>query len=108
MLRDMPQVSNGRPMVQILISSIDMFVNFLRWLVIARIILSFFAMRGGAGPITQLVFSITEPILAPIRHAVARSPLGGSGMMLDFSPIIFFLLIGVVQNIVVHIILQFA
>ena len=94
-------------MGMILIESINMFVGFLRVLIFARIILSFMAVRGGGGAITHFVFSITEPILAPIRHALARSPLGGGGMMMDFSPLIFFLLIGVVQNLVVHIIIQF-
>ena len=92
----------------ILIDSVRMFAMFLQILVIARIILSWFAMQGGAGAITRFVFSITEPVLAPIRYALSRSPLGGSGMMMfDFSPLIFFLILRVVESLLVSILVQF-
>ena len=32
--------------------------------------------------------SATEPMLLPVRKLVDRSPLGGPGLILDFSPII--------------------
>lgn len=42
----------------------------------------------------KILWMLTEPILAPIRRAL---PIGGMGM--DFSPIIVFLLLGVVERV---------
>jgi YggT family protein len=69
-------------------------------LLLARVLLSWFpAARHNA--LFKLLFSLTEPILAPIRSVIQKSPLGGPGMMLDFSPIIAFFLITLLQNILV-------
>ena len=64
-------------------------------LIIARALLSWFPISQGGilGAIFVLVSSITEPIIYPIRRLVQRSPLGGGGMMIDFSPMIAMLLI---------------
>ena len=94
-------------MALILIDSITMFANFLRILLFARIILSFIAIGGGAGGITRFIYAITEPILAPIRGILARSPLGGAGMMVDFSPLVFFLLISLFESISRAVLIQF-
>lgn len=37
--------------------------------------------------------SVTEPLMAPIRKLLYKSPLGGPGMMLDISPIIVLFII---------------
>ncbi|MCL1995937.1 MAG: YggT family protein [Defluviitaleaceae bacterium] len=94
-------------MIPILIQSLDMFFNFVRFLLIARIILSWVALArgGGGGPITNIVFSLTEPFLAPIRSIISRSPLGGPGMMIDFSVLIVFLLLPVVRNLIVSVLI---
>lgn len=47
----------------------------------------------------DLLYQVTEPILAPIRNLLQRSSFGRN-MMFDFSPIIAFLLIGLLRNIV--------
>ena len=49
----------------------------------------------------ELLYQVTEPILAPIRNLIARSPFG-KNMMFDFSPIIAFLMIGLIRNIVLN------
>ena len=91
-------------MIPILIDAVVMFFTFLRFLLLARVILSWVTMgRGGGGPITNIVFNLTEPLLAPVRSILNKSPLGGPGMMLDFSVIIVFLLIPVVQNIIINV-----
>ena len=46
-----------------------------------------------------LLYQVTEPILAPIRSLIQRSSFG-QNTMFDFSPIIAFILIGVVRNII--------
>jgi YggT family protein len=49
--------------------------------------------------LVDLLYQVTEPILAPIRNLIQRSSFGRN-MMFDFSPIIAFLLIGLLQNII--------
>ena len=46
----------------------------------------------------EILFQITEPLLAPVRRMFQKSPLGGS--MLDFSPIITLFLIQIVANLI--------
>jgi YggT family protein len=57
---------------------------------LAMIILSWIA-PGSANPAVFLLYQITEPVMAPVRRVLP--PMGG----LDFSPILVFVLINVVQ-----------
>ena len=86
-------------MIMILIDSVQYFAMFLRYLLFARMILSWLPVGGG--PITRTIYNLTEPMMYPIRSLIQKSPLGGPGMMLDFSPIIVLLLIQVVSNIII-------
>ena len=45
------------------------------------------------GPIAEFLFTVTEPILAPIRSLMPR-------MMFDFSPMLAILLLNVIARIV--------
>lgn len=47
----------------------------------------------------DLLYQVTEPILAPIRALIQRSSFG-KNMMFDFSPIIAIILIGVLRTII--------
>ena len=56
--------------------------------IFGRIILSWFPVSPG-GPVAQIsgvLYSITEPVLGPIRRIIP--PLGVGGMGLDLSPMI--------------------
>ena len=70
-------------------------LNIYWWAVIASIVMSWIlAASGNMNPhyILRLIWQLTEPIMAPVRKVVP--PMGG----LDFSPIIFFVLISLIQN----------
>jgi len=71
--------------------------NILTGLVIIRVLLSWMPMVRG-GRFVELIFAFTEPVLAPVRKIIDRSPLGGPGMMLDFSPIVAFVLLGFLRS----------
>jgi YggT family protein len=90
-------------MKEILYSAVDYFCRFLYIALLARVILSWFPIARNSKPV-QLLFSLTEPILAPIRSVIQKSPLGGPGMILDFSPIIAFFLIQIIQNVLLGLI----
>lgn len=87
-------------MVPILMQSFSLFFYFLRVLLIIRIILSWLALGGIGGGLFRFIYNLTEPLLMPIRNILHRSPLGGPGMMIDFSPIVLFILIMVAENLI--------
>ena len=64
----------------------------------ARIILSWFPIEAGSGLATVygFLYSITEPVLGPIRRVIP--PLGAGGMGIDLSPIIVFFAITILQG----------
>ncbi|MCZ6853281.1 MAG: YggT family protein [Gammaproteobacteria bacterium] len=70
-----------------------LFVSGIRWIILIVIIASFIA-PGSQHPILSLLRQITEPVLAPARRLLP--PMGG----LDFSPILVFLLLGVIEIVV--------
>lgn len=72
-------------------------LNILQWLIVARAISSWIFMRNPGSPIYQLLVSITEPIVAPVRGLLA--PLMGRSMF-DFSVLGSYLLIEVLEYIV--------
>jgi YggT family protein len=65
-------------------------VNVYFFALLAVIILSWVA-PGGNNPALHLLYQLTEPVMAPFRKMLP--PLGG----LDFSPILVFILINVIQ-----------
>lgn len=75
--------------------------NILYFLLIVRIVLSWFAINP-YNEIAQLLYRITDPILAPFR----RLPLQIG--FIDFSPIAAFLVLWFVRNFVVGVLLQLA
>jgi len=86
-------------MIPALVRTVDTLFWVVYLMLFARIILSWFPIRDNR--LIELLFMLTEPILAPIRSLVRRSPLGGSGMMIDFSPLIAFILIRLVANFLI-------
>ena len=62
-----------------------------------RVIVSWLPMSRD-NQFIRVLYQITEPVLAPIRGLIERSSLGKGMMMIDFSPIIAFLLIGFLKS----------
>ena len=79
----------------------NMIFNILYFLLIVRIVLSWFAVNP-YNEIIQVIFRITDVILAPFR----RLPLQMGGI--DFSPIVAFMALWFVRNLVVGILIQLA
>ncbi|MFV2089930.1 MAG: YggT family protein [Pseudomonadales bacterium] len=78
--------------VNALITVLLFIVKAFWWGILIMIIASFVA-PGSRHPALSLLQQITEPLLAPARRLLP--PMGG----LDFSPIMVFLLIGVVERV---------
>jgi YggT family protein len=74
---------------------VGLLVNIYFFALLAMIILSWIA--GGSGnPAVALLYQITEPVMAPFRKLLPA--MGG----LDFSPILLFILINVIQIALRH------
>jgi len=69
------------------------------FILLARVLLSWFQVDP-YNPIVRLLHQLTEPVLAPIRRLL---PMTGP---IDFSPILAFILILVVEQIVVSMLLS--
>lgn len=67
-------------------------LQIVKLLVIVRCILSWLPLSGNR--FVELIYQLTDPILMPIRSLMERL-MGGRAMMVDFSPIVLFLLIQV-------------
>ncbi|MCL1925313.1 MAG: YggT family protein [Defluviitaleaceae bacterium] len=87
-------------MIDTIISSVRLFANIMYILIFVRFILSWISM-GRPSQLLGIIYSLTEPLLAPIRRLLDKSPLGGPGMMLDFSPIILLFFIRISENAII-------
>ncbi len=83
-------------MASFLIQLINVTVTVLLWLVIIKVILSYF--MDPFHPVRENIDRIVEPLLAPFRRIMPS--MGG----LDFSPIIFLILLQVVGRLLAQII----
>ncbi|WP_460133233.1 YggT family protein [Pseudomonas sp. S1_E04] len=77
-----------------LIGVFSLFLKIIFWSMIISVILSWVA-PGSRSPGAELVYQITEPVLAPFRRLIPN--LGG----LDISPIFAFIAIQLIQSWVI-------
>lgn len=77
---------------------INILFTLLELAILARVLLSWFRVDR-YHPVVAFLYQITEPILRPLRNIIP--PLG----MLDISPIVALILIGIVRQVVRAIIL---
>lgn len=78
-----------------LLGVVALLVQMYFFALLAMIILSWVA-QGSRHPAIHLLYQITEPVMAPVRKVLP--PMGG----LDFSPILVFILINVIQIVIQH------
>jgi YggT family protein len=81
--------------------ALDIVFRFIEIVIIIRIVISWLPFPRD-NKLVIILYQITEPILAPIRALIQRSAIGRN-MMLDFSPIIAFMLIGLIRYIIIGI-----
>lgn len=84
---------------QILYTTIDMFFNIVFLLILARIILSWLP-QFRSNQIAEMIFGITEPILAPFQRLIP--PIG----MIDISPMVAIIVLGIGQRILLFMIVS--
>lgn len=79
------------------ITIIIFILRIFEFVLLARVLLSFFPNIDRSNPVVQILYDVTEPVLRPIRDLLPQSG------MIDFSPLIVFLVI----QVIVSILLQF-
>lgn len=70
------------------------------FVLLARVLTSWINLDPYTNPIVRLMYQLTEPLLAPIRRILP--PAG----MMDFSPIVGFIVIMVLERIVLSLMLS--
>ena len=76
------------------VTFLDLLFTILGFAIIARALLSWIQIDP-YNPIIQLLYQITEPILAPLRRYIP--PIGG---MMDITPIVALIILQILQAIV--------
>ncbi len=56
----------------------------------------------GNNTFTNIIHSITEPVLKPFRSLINNSAIGGPGMRIDFSPVLAVLFLSVAKNLIIN------
>lgn len=72
---------------------VNLAFEVMMWLVVIRCILSFIR-HNPYHPLIRFIYDITEPIMAPFRRLLP--PAGG----IDFSPIIVWMVLMLLRNLV--------
>ncbi len=73
------------------------FLNVMMYIMLARAIMSWF-VRDLSNPIARFLYDVTEPLINPIRNIM--NSLGFGNSMIDFSFIIAYLILIILQEIV--------
>jgi YggT family protein len=76
------------------IQAVQTLFQVYSFILLARVLTSWFQVDP-YNPVIRILYQLTEPLLAPIRRLLPQT-----GMM-DFSPIVAFVVITVVERIVI-------
>lgn len=76
--------------------AIGTLVNIIEFLILIRILLSFINISM-ENPLGEILFTMTEPVLAPARGLISKLKIDTG--MFDFSPIVAILLLRGIYNI---------
>jgi YggT family protein len=77
--------------------ALSLLLRIIDSLILVRVLLSFFPTLQSSS-ISYFIYQMTEPILAPCRAILDKLGLGMG--MIDFSPILAFLLLSLMQNLI--------
>lgn len=91
--------------MDILLEAVNWFFNFLYITLFVYCIMSWIPPLRTSG-LGKIIESFISPMLTPLRKLVAKSPLGGPGMMIDISVIILFALMSVARTLVLSVLIM--
>lgn len=73
-------------------------VKIIEIAILIDVILSW--VNIGNNVFTNIIHSITEPILYPFRKLISNSAIGGPGLRLDFSPVLAIFALDVLERVI--------
>ena len=82
----------------VIIRVINLLVTVITWLVIVKVILSYF--MSPYHPIRESIDRIVEPLLAPIRRILPQTGV------IDFSPLVLIILLQVLEVVLRNLLLS--
>jgi len=82
----------------VIIRVINLLVTVITWLVIVKVILSYF--MSPYHPIRESIDRIVEPLLAPIRRILPQT------CVIDFSPLVLIILLQVLEVVLRNLLLS--
>lgn len=82
---------------EIVLEAVRWLISIVQFLLFARAIVSWFAMRGG-NPIYSALVSLTEPFVSPVRRLISRSSMGNN-LPVDLSIVVTYLLLEIVKAV---------
>lgn len=85
--------------MRIISDAFDALINLIELAIILRAVLSWIPNLSRDNPFVKILNQVTEPILSPIRKLIEKSSFG-SGTMIDFSPLIAFLILELLKGII--------
>ncbi|MGM0689798.1 MAG: YggT family protein [Bacillota bacterium] len=89
-------------MIRFVAEGLLIFIQIYYFIIFARIIMSWVMMGGQANPtlsgIYQILYGVTEPLLAPLRRVIPSIRMGGG--YLDLSPIVLLILVRILQQVI--------
>lgn len=85
-------------MIQV-VSALLLLIQIYTWILLARAIISWIPNMDPSHPVVQILYQITEPVLAPIRKLVP--PLGG---VMDISMIIAFFALILLRQLLISLV----
>ena len=83
-----------------LIQAVYLFFTIIIWIMIVRILLTWFPNINWYNQPFKAMKEITDPILEPFRRIIP--PLGG----IDFSPIVAFIALEILRKVIVRILVM--
>jgi len=83
-------------MLYALLNLLENLLELYTWVLLIRILLTWLSLNWREPPFSWLA-SVTDPLLDPLRRLIP--PLGG---VLDLSPLVVFLLLGMVKGMVAN------
>ena len=84
--------------MSIFLGFIDFLINVVYILIFVRVIASWMQI-GFSNPLMRMVYEVTEPMLASVRRLLPKTG------MIDFSPLVLLILLGLAQELLRRIIL---
>lgn len=90
-------------LIYILIKTVEYFSNFIYLVILIRCILSWIPSARNS-TIAEFIYLVTEPLLAPARNILDKSPIGGTG--LDFSPVLVMIVLSFITNLIISFLIQ--